>query len=55
MPTLSTLKSKQTQPKNALAKEEGEANELLKQDWTDGNEQQIGIFSDGNEQHGKFV
>ena len=27
-----------------IAKEKGEANESLKQDWTDGNEQQIGIF-----------
>ena len=42
--SMSTLKSKLTRAKNALAKEEGEANESLKQDWTDGNEQQIRIF-----------
>ena len=44
MPALSTLKSNQTWAKNALAKEEGEANELLQQDWIDSNEQQIMKF-----------
>ena len=44
MPALSTLKSNRTRAKNALAREEGEANELLQQDWSDSNEQQIVKF-----------
>ena len=44
MPALSMLKSNQTRAKNALAREEGEANELLQQDWSDNNEQQIVKF-----------
>ena len=44
MPALSTLKSNQTRAKNALSREESEANELLQQDWSDNNEQQIVKF-----------
>ena len=39
MPALSTLKSNQTRARNALAKEEQEANELLQQDMSQTNEQ----------------
>ena len=45
MPALSTLKSNQTRAKNALAKEEQEANELLQQELSSINEQQIMKYS----------
>ena len=44
MPALSTLKSNRTRAKNTLAREEGEANELLHQEWRENNEQQIVRF-----------
>ena len=44
MPALSTLKSNRTRAKNTLAREEGEANELLQQEWRENNEQQIVRF-----------
>ena len=45
MPALSTLKSNRTRARNALAKEEQEANELLQQDISQINEQQIMKYS----------
>jgi len=45
MPALSTLKSNRTRARNALAKEEQEANELLQQDISQMNEQQIMKYS----------
>ena len=45
MPALSTLKSNRTRAKNALAKEEQEANELLQQELSSINEQQIMKYS----------
>ena len=44
MPALSTLKSNRTRAKNALDREEGEANELLLQEWSDSTEEQIVKF-----------
>ena len=37
MPALSNLKSSQTRAKNALAKEETEATELLQREWSEGD------------------
>ena len=37
MPALSNLKSSRIGAKNALAKEETEATELLQRDWSDGD------------------
>jgi len=45
MPALSTLKSKRTRAKNALSREEQEANELLQQEMSEINEQQILKYS----------
>ena len=40
MPALSTLKSNRTRAKNALSREEQEANELLQQDWNNSSSEQ---------------
>ena len=44
MPALSTLKSNRTRAKNALTREEQEANELLQQEWISSSEQEIVKF-----------
>ena len=41
MPALSTLKSNRTRAKNALTREEQEANELLQQEWISSSEQEL--------------
>ena len=45
MPALSTLKSNRTRARNALAREEQEANELLQQELSSINEQQVMKYS----------
>ena len=45
MPALSTLKSNRTRVRNALVKEEQEVNELLQQEVSGINEQQIMKYS----------
>lgn len=44
MPAMSTLKSNRTRAKNALAREEADANELLQREWASSTEQEIVRF-----------